>query len=88
MSKCFSLSYMIVMIVCYISTNVYRPFVRGGERFWRLYPDGWVPFSRRKHNHLVQELIDTSQQVLSVLGLIRNVMEDLDKDVEGRGIQG
>lgn len=64
-----------------------RPFVRGGEGFRRLYPDGRVPLSRRKHDHLIQELIDTGQQVLSVLGLIRNVMKDLNADGEGQGIQ-
>ncbi len=67
--------------------GLYRPFVRGGEGLWRLYPDGWVPLSRRKHDDLIQELIDTSQQVLSVLSLVRNVMEDLNTEGEGRGFE-
>lgn len=70
-----------------IFLHVSRPFVRGGEGFGRLYPDGGVPLSRRKHDHLVQELVDTGQQVLSVLGLIRNVMKDLNTEGKGRGIQ-
>lgn len=63
------------------------PFVRGGEGLRRLYPDSWVPFSWRKYNHLVQELINTGQQVLSVLSLIRNVMKDLNRDGKGQGIE-
>ena len=53
------------------------PFVGGGEGLRGLYPDGGVPFSGRKHDHLVQELVDAGQQVLSVLGLVRDVVEDL-----------
>lgn len=71
----------------FIFIHVYRPFVRGREGFRGLYPDGRVPLSRRKHNHLIQELVDAGQQILSVLGLIRNVMKDLNTDGEGRGIQ-
>lgn len=68
------------------ATLATRPFVRWGEVLGRLYPDGRVPFSGRKHDHLIQELIDPGQQVLSVLGLVRNVMEDLDGDGQRRGI--
>lgn len=64
-----------------------RPFVRGGEGFRRLYPDSRVPLSGRKHDHLIQELINTGQQVLSVLSLIRNVMKDLNRDGERQGIE-
>lgn len=63
------------------------PFVRGGEGLRRLYPDGRVPLSWRKYNHLVQELINTGQQVLSVLSLIRNVMKDLKRDGKGQGTE-
>lgn len=56
-----------------------QPFVRGGESFRRLYSDGGVPLSWGKHYHLIEELVNTSQQVLSVLGFVSNVMEDLDR---------
>lgn len=45
--------------------------------FGRLYSDGWVPFSRRQHCHLVQKLIDACHQVISVFGFICHVMENL-----------
>lgn len=61
------------------------PFVRGGKRFGGLYPDGRVPFSRGEHDHLIQELVDTGQEVLPVLRLIGNVMEDLRRDRERQG---
>lgn len=67
-------------------TRATRPFVRWGEVLGRLYPDGRVPLSGRKHDHLVQELVDPGQQVLSVLGLVRNVVEDLDGDGQRRGV--
>lgn len=69
-----------VCVVC-----VSRPFVRGGKRFGRLYPDGRVPLSRWEHDHLIQELVDTGQKVLPVLRLVGNVMEDLSKDRERQG---
>lgn len=64
----------------------FGPFIRGREGFGRLYPDGWVPLSRWKNDHLVQELVDTGQQVLSVLRLVGNVMKNLHTDREGQRI--
>lgn len=54
-----------------------RPFVRGGQRLGRLYPDVRVPFSRGEDDDLIQELFDACQQVLSVLRFVGDVMEDL-----------
>lgn len=62
-------------------TGWFRPFVWWREVFGRFYPDGGVPFPRRKHYHLVQELVNPGQQVLSVLGFVRNVMKDLDREL-------
>jgi len=56
-----------------------EPFIWGWQGFGRLYPDGRVPFSRRKDNDLIQELINASKKILSVLGFVCNFMEDLDK---------
>lgn len=55
----------------------FGPFIRRREGFGGLDPDGWVPLSRRKHDHLIQELIDPGQQVLSVLRLVCDVMKNL-----------
>lgn len=54
-----------------------RPFVRGGQRLGRLYPDVRVPFSRGKDDDLIQELFNACQQVLSVLRFVGDIMEDL-----------
>lgn len=64
-----------------ISLFQFRPFVRWREVFGRFYPYGGVPFARRKHYHLVQELVNPGQQVLSVLGFVCNVVKDLDGDM-------
>lgn len=66
---------------------VYRPFIGGGQRFWRFYPDGRVPLSRWEHDHLIQKLINTGQQVLSVLGLVCDVMKDLNTGREGGSVR-
>ena len=42
-----------------------------------LNPDGWIPFSRRKHCHRIQELIQAGQKMVSLLGFVGDVMEDL-----------
>lgn len=55
------------------------PFIWGWQGFWRLYPDGRIPFSRREDDDLIQKLVNASKEILSVLGFVRNFMEDLDK---------
>lgn len=54
-----------------------RPLVWGWQRLGRLYPDVRVPFSRGEDDDLIQELFNACQQVLSVLGFVGNIMEDL-----------
>lgn len=54
-----------------------RPLVGGRQRLGRLYPDVRVPFSRGEDDDLIQELFNARQQVLSVLGFVGNIMEDL-----------
>ena len=48
--------------------------------FGGLYADGGVPLPRGQHRHLVQELIDPSDQVVTVFSFVGDVMENLDMD--------
>ena len=43
----------------------------------RLYPDGGVPLSWREDGDSVQELVQSRQQVIPLLGLVGHVMEHL-----------
>lgn len=53
-----------------------RPHLRR-DALWGFDADGGVPFSRRKHGDLIQELIDPRQQVVPVLRLVGNIVENL-----------
>ena len=50
-----------------------------GDVLGGLYPDGGVPLPGGQDRHLVQELVDSSHQVGAVLGLVRHVVEHLEK---------
>ena len=46
--------------------------------FRRLNSNRWVPLSRWQNCYLVKELIDSSYQIIAVLGFICNIMENLE----------
>lgn len=48
----------------------------------RLDPDGGIPLSRWQDSHLVQELVDTREQICSVFGLVRHVVKYLHTTLE------
>lgn len=56
------------------------PLVSRGQFFGGLDANFGVPLARRKHSHLIQELINACDQVLSVSGLIRHITEELEKE--------
>ena len=57
-----------------------------GDTLRRLDADRGVPLSWRQDSHLVQEFIDPSKQVTSVLGLVRYVVENLEqREVKDKG---
>lgn len=49
------------------------------DALWGLDADGGVPLSRWQDRHLVQELIYACEQVTSVLGFVRYIVEYLDQ---------
>ncbi len=53
------------------------PCVCWGNFFGGFYANFGVPFSRWKHNHLIQKLINASNQILSVPGFIGYITEEL-----------
>lgn len=53
------------------------PFICWGSFFGGFYANFGVPFSRWKHNHLVQELINASNQILPVPSFICYITEEL-----------
>lgn len=54
------------------------PLVSRGQFFGWLDANFGVPLARWKHSHLIQELIDACNQVLSVPGLIRDIAKELE----------
>ena len=62
------------------------PFVLGGQRLGRLYPDVGVPLARRQDDDLIQELVNTGQQVLPVLCFVGDVMENLPTNKQNQAI--
>lgn len=52
-------------------TNLRRDILGGFN------PDCGVPFSRRQDSHLIEELIYAREEIRSVFGLVRHIMENL-----------
>jgi hypothetical protein len=48
--------------------------------FGGLYADGGVPLPRGQDGHLIEELIDPSDQIGTIFGFVGDVMENLDVD--------
>lgn len=64
-----------------------RPFVSRGDFLGRLNADFGIPFSGRKHNHLIQKLIYACDKVLPIPGLVGYITEELEESKErGRGV--
>lgn len=49
----------------------------GRNTLWRLDSNGRVPLARWQHCHLVQKLVNTRYQVISISGFVGNVVEHL-----------
>ncbi len=47
------------------------------DALWGFDADAGIPFTRRKHSDLIQELIDPWQQVIPVLRLVGDIVENL-----------
>lgn len=54
-----------------------QPFVSRGDFLRRFNADFGVPFSRWKHDHLIQKLIYAGDEVLPISGLVGHVAEEL-----------
>ena len=50
-----------------------------GDTFGWLNTNAGVPLSRGQHCHLVQELINASQQIFTVVSMVGNIMENLKR---------
>lgn len=66
----------------------WRPHLRR-DALWGFDPDAGVPFTRRKHSDLIQELVDPRQQVVPVLCLVGNIVENLpEREREREVVKG
>lgn len=58
-----------------------QPLVSRGHFFRGLDTYFGVPLSGRQHDHLIQELIYTCNQILSISSLVRHITKELGDNV-------
>lgn len=61
---------------------MHMPHFGRGNLLWRFDAYFWVPFAWRQDDHLVQKLVDTRNQVVTVSGFVGDVAEKLTEDTE------